>query len=54
MSYRHGTRYGYRYAVQPDGSRGCRCPECRAWNAGEKQRLYRLRKSREGDAAQAR
>ena len=45
MSYRHGTRYGYR-------DKGCRCAECRRWNSAEKRRLYELRKSREGDAAQ--
>lgn len=33
----HGTRHAYR-------QRGCRCDECRAWNAGSFNRYKRLRR----------
>jgi len=35
-SYAHGTRYGYQH-------RGCRCDDCRAWEAA-RQRAKRTRR----------
>ena len=34
----HGTRYAYTLA-------GCRCPECRAWNAANQRAKYQRRKA---------
>lgn len=35
----HGTRYAYVH-------RGCRCAECRAWNAGQQRAKRARRKAR--------
>ena len=42
-SYAHGTRYGYQH-------RGCRCDDCRAWEAA-RQRAKRTRRQQRERAA---